>query len=101
LVNTPPVSGAASGRPVSPNSGLVHWVSVMADHAHVPSPAHTAAQHVDSAVHYMWNGAIEVRMTSQSNQILVKQIFNQCKQIQCSLISVSIKNSIDIKVVNA
>lgn len=73
----------------------------MADHAHVPSPAHTAAQHVDSAVHYMWNGAIEVRMTSQSNQILVKQIFNQCKQIQCSLISVSIKNSIDIKVVNA
>ena len=60
LVNTPPVSGANSGRSVSPNSGLVHWVSVMADHAHVPSPAHTGSQHVDSAVHYMWNGSLEV-----------------------------------------
>ncbi|CAG2162871.1 unnamed protein product [Oppiella nova] len=59
-VNTPPVSGPTSGRPVSPNSGLVHWVSVMADHAHVPSPAHSASQHVDSAsVHYMWNGGLE------------------------------------------
>lgn len=63
LGNTAPVSGVPAGRSVSPNSGLVHWVSMMADHAHVPSPAHTGAPHPDSAaaVHYMWNGALEVR----------------------------------------
>lgn len=58
LGNAPPVSGA-TGRPVSPGSGLVHWVSMMADHAHVPAPAHSGPPHHE-AVHYMWNGALEV-----------------------------------------
>lgn len=49
------VGAGGSARPVSPNSGLVHWVSMMADHGHVPSPAHSGPAHPD-AVHYgMWN----------------------------------------------
>lgn len=56
LDNPQHISGS-TGRPVSPNSGLAHWVSMMADHAHVPSPAHSGAPHPNSAaVHYMWNG---------------------------------------------
>lgn len=45
-----------SGRPVSPTSGLAHWVSMMTDHAH--GSGHGAPQHHDN-IHYMWNG-IEV-----------------------------------------
>lgn len=56
------ITSGPGGRPtVSPNSGLVHWVSMMADHAHVPSSAHSAPSHAD-AVHYMWNGSLEVNI---------------------------------------
>lgn len=46
-----------SGRAVSPNSGLVHWVSMMTDphHGHGPSPAHSASLHPSDNIHYsMW-----------------------------------------------
>lgn len=47
-----PLAGASAG-PASPSSaGLVHWMSVMADHD----------------VHYMWNG-VEVSATQPSAQI--------------------------------
>ncbi|XP_076365374.1 uncharacterized protein LOC143254306 isoform X3 [Tachypleus tridentatus] len=45
-------SSAAPVRPVSPSSGLVHWMSMMADHAHMNMPAHPSPHDV----HYMWNG---------------------------------------------
>jgi len=42
-----------SGRPGSPGSGLVHWVSMMADHNHTPQPAHSGPAHAsDGGVHY-------------------------------------------------
>ncbi|XP_022245827.1 uncharacterized protein LOC106462783 [Limulus polyphemus] len=49
-------SSAAPVRPVSPSSGLVHWMSMMADHAHMNMPAHPSPHDV----HYMWNG-VEVK----------------------------------------
>ncbi|XP_076320485.1 zinc finger protein rotund-like isoform X5 [Tachypleus tridentatus] len=52
-------SPTASVRPVSPSSGLVHWMSMMADHAHVNVPAHPSPHDV----HYMWNG-IETKMNN-------------------------------------
>ena len=68
----PPVSVSSAGsvRSVSPNSGLVHYFSMITDpHGHMPSPAHTGPPgHGDptAAVHYsMWNtGGLEVSRPS-------------------------------------
>lgn len=57
------------GRAVSPNSGLVHWVSMMTDHHghhghHMPAPAHSGSH---ESVHYsMWNGGLDVSIKFRS-----------------------------------
>ncbi|KFM68553.1 hypothetical protein X975_18889, partial [Stegodyphus mimosarum] len=40
------LSSSANSGPVSPSSGLVHWMSMMSEH--VPASPHD--------VHYLWNG---------------------------------------------
>lgn len=66
LVNT---GQGGMGRAVSPNSGLVHWVSMMTDHHghhghHMPAPAHSGSH---ESVHYsMWNGGLDVSIKSRS-----------------------------------
>ena len=65
LVNT---GQGGMGRAVSPNSGLVHWVSMMTDHHghhghHMPAPAHSGSH---ESVHYsMWNGGLDVSIKSR------------------------------------
>ncbi|XP_076306542.1 uncharacterized protein LOC143223043 isoform X6 [Tachypleus tridentatus] len=56
-------NSAAPVRSVSPSSGLVHWMSMMADHAHVNLPSHPSPHDV----HYMWNG-VETKMNNQDHQ---------------------------------
>lgn len=73
---------SSTSRPVSPNSGLVHYFSMITDpHGHMPAPAHTGpaltednrwipgrypAASAAATVHYsMWNsGSLEVRYHS-------------------------------------
>lgn len=61
--------GPAGGR-MSPSSGLVHWMSVMADHAPpAPSPHDSVSPHHMSA-HYLWQtSANGVEVSLQKNFI--------------------------------
>lgn len=46
--------GTQSSQGQNPTQGLVHWMSVMAEHMT------TNSHHDPAAVHYMWNGGVDV-----------------------------------------
>lgn len=69
-------TSANSGRPVSPGSGLAHWVTMMTDHAH--GSGHGGPQHHDN-VHYMWNG-IEVSHFDPVNRCEIYRVISLQKR---------------------
>lgn len=50
----PTNSRCGAGPAPQQGQGLVHWMSVMAEHMN------TVAAHDSTPVHYMWNGGVEV-----------------------------------------
>lgn len=54
--------GGGGGGPGPGNQGLVHWMSVMAEHMNSGGNPH------HDGVHYMWNGAVEVSTCSSPLQ---------------------------------